>query len=100
MPDGTSVSLEASTGLKPGKHKFMLRKELILINPPDKTVAGIAGSIVAESFLGGINRYVIQAGGVEIIAVGDANNSRVNDQNVRIGWCSSDLLLLDEPANV
>ena len=93
FPDGTIVQLAESSGLKPGKRMFMLRKEAITFNP-DKAMVTIKGSIETQNYLGSQTRSLIQACGVEIIAVTDSENTQADKGQIRVGWQSEELFPL------
>lgn len=94
FPDGTVIGLAPAHDIKPGKHKFMLRKEAISFNP-GKGMTSVKGLIETRNYLGGQTRSLIQAGGIEIIAVTDSGKTLAAKREVRIGWQLEELLPLE-----
>lgn len=95
FPDGTSVSLGESPDLEPGKCQFMLRKEAVRFNP-DKSMSTINGTIQTQNYLGGQTRSLIQAGGIEIIAVTDSDKTETERHETQIGWRQDELIPLQK----
>lgn len=93
FPDGTTVDLAPSSDLEPGKCQFMLRKEAVTFDP-DKSMSTITGTIQTQNYLGGQTRSLIQAGGIEIIAVTDSDRTETDRHETRIGWRPDELIPL------
>lgn len=95
FPDGTKVPLVVSSGLEPGKRRFMLRKEAVIFNP-GKSMSTIDGIIQTQNYLGGQTRSLIRAGGTEIIAVTDSDKTETGKRDTRIGWPPQELIVLED----
>ncbi|MCW2305952.1 ABC transporter ATP-binding protein [Rhodobium gokarnense] len=98
LADGTPIPLGDFSGLAPGRHRFMLRKEQVSVSPSDTGLIAISGTLEARNFLGGVTRSAVRAGGQQIIAVGDVTEPLAIGGEVTIGWRREDLVPLAETA--
>ncbi len=93
FPDGTAIPLTDTSGLQPGRCKFMLRKEAITFRPADAMTA-VTGSVETQNYLGSQTRSLIRACGVDVIAVTDSDRTVTERNDIRIGWQPEELIPL------